>query len=363
MNLGAVVALLALATTGFVEGTTEPAIAGGGPTSYFAEGDIVGSNPFSSDVSGITEAEFVRTCSYPPESQGADGWVFQLPEGFVVPAPFTVKGTSAGPYDLDVFFYNAACGFISGIATSSPDESGTVPAQTAYIVVDQFIGADTHVVLCAGDPAGCVPGASSSSGPPPSSEPPPSGEMTTTLGADRRVTAYRQLFTMSGVVSGDEECGEPSEHRVGVTKRILGTSQVESLDRIVPVGEDGSWSLRHRSAHSAEYVARVSPSESCESQASYPIVVHARVEIALLSNRPDPCRGFVMKGEVRPSHEGTTVLLQRHDDERFQTIAEDGLDENSRFGLDVPRCGLYRVVWERQAESNKWGAVDFKYRK
>lgn len=351
-----------LATTGFVDGVMEPARAGS-PGTYFAEGDIVGANPSSTRVAGVTEAEFFVTCAYPPDSQGVDGWVFQLPENFSRPAPFTVTGDSSSPaYDLNVYLYNEACELTESFATASPDEEGEIPAGIPYVVVDQFIGADTHVTLCAGDPKGCVTASTSngSTSPPnTTSSPPGEGEMSTTLKSSRSIALYRQGFRLSGVVSGDAECGKPGDHVVGVTKRVLGTDETKSVDRAVPVDEDGSWSINHRSSYSARYVAHVSPSKACESSASDPEIVRVRVDVEV-TDRPNSCHDEV-HGVVRPNHKGTKVELQRHSNKKFRpTSIEDGLDEDSRFDILLYKCGLYRVVWMSQDPSNMWGADTFK---
>ncbi|MDQ3956516.1 MAG: hypothetical protein M3285_13310 [Actinomycetota bacterium] len=353
-----------LATTGFVDGVMEPARAGGG--SYFAEGDIQGANPASADVSGITETDHTENCGdYPPTTQGADGWVFQLPEDFVLPAPFSVTGDSAAPaYDLDVFFHDETCSRIDSVATGSADETGDVPVGTRYVVVNQFLGAETHVTLCVGDPKGCVAASSNGTSAPPStstSPPPGDGEMSTTLRTSRSETAYRKLFTVSGVVSGDEECGEPGDHRVGLTKRILGTNETKSVDRSIPVDDDGSWSIKHRSARSAQYVAHVSPSKTCESSSSDPENVRVHVDTEV-TNPPKDCDDNVV-GIVRPNHQGTNVELQRHSDKKFRaTGVSDTLNKDSKFKMQLPRCGLFRVVWVSQDPSNMWGSDTFKAR-
>lgn len=353
-----------LATTGIVEGTSRPAQAGPGD-SYADEGDIAGSNPFSSQVGGVTENDLAVNCEYPPESQGVDGWVFQLPDGFVVPAPFTVTGTSDAAYDLDVFFYDAECAFLSGtgVATENPDESGEVPGEAKYIVVDQFIGANTHVVLCVGDPDGCL--APTGSPPPPSEPPPIQGEQRVSIQTDTSLARFRERFTLSGMVDGDAECGPPQSHRVGVSRKVLGSDEYKSVDRSIPVRNNGKWSLRLRSSKSARYVARVSPSVGCESAQAGPVIVHVRVKVGpLIAPDKEGCGPLRVTGSVSPSYEGTTVKLQRHTDRKgkWRPTGENArLNKDSDFKIKLPECGLYRVLWPRQAPSNKWGFAKLRH--
>jgi extracellular elastinolytic metalloproteinase len=119
---------------------------------YTEEFTITGSNP-SGDVTGggATGAEFAASCTYPPASQGLDGWVTRLPEGFGDGA-HTVRVTADSPlHDLDLYFYDAECTAIGSAASPSANESGTVPSGTAYVVTHAWQGAGTQVTLRAED--------------------------------------------------------------------------------------------------------------------------------------------------------------------------------------------------------------------
>ena len=136
----------------------------GAAEGFAAEGDIVGANPGASLQGGATENEFAGSCSAEPASQGADGYVVELPEGFVGDGmTATVTGDSAGPYDLDLVFYDVDCSFIEQSATEAADETAPVAPTTRFIVVNQSLGADTHFCLVVGD-AECPGGGASPSG-------------------------------------------------------------------------------------------------------------------------------------------------------------------------------------------------------
>ena len=115
-------------------------------------GTIGVGNPVSDSVSGATMAEFEQTCTAPPASQGADGWVTEVPESFGDGAHQVVlKGDSAAPYDLDVYFYDANCERTGSAASAAADESGTIPSGTRYVLAQLFLGASVPFTLTATD--------------------------------------------------------------------------------------------------------------------------------------------------------------------------------------------------------------------
>jgi extracellular elastinolytic metalloproteinase len=119
---------------------------------FSEEFTIVGSNPSGDNTDGgVTGLEFAESCTYPPASQGLDGWVTKLPEGFGDGA-HTVQVTAQSPsHDLDLYFYDAECVPIGSAASSSANESGTIPSGTAYVVTHAWLGANVPVKLLAED--------------------------------------------------------------------------------------------------------------------------------------------------------------------------------------------------------------------
>lgn len=108
---------------------------------------IVGTNPTSDAVGGVTENEFVSSCSYPPASNGVDGWVFEIPEE-LGRGNSNVQSIGEGSpigHDLDLYFYSSSCSSLGGAASPAADESGAVPFGTRYVVVDQWLGLNTDV--------------------------------------------------------------------------------------------------------------------------------------------------------------------------------------------------------------------------
>jgi Zn-dependent metalloprotease len=130
----------------------------GAPEPPFAEsGTIVAGNPATGDPTGLqnvfgaTGTEFTSRCTMPPASQGADAWVSQLPKGFGDGThTVAVKGeaTPAG-HDLDLYFLDSQCALIGSHATSSPDESTTIPGGTTYVLTQLWLGADVPFTLTA----------------------------------------------------------------------------------------------------------------------------------------------------------------------------------------------------------------------
>ncbi len=119
---------------------------------YEEEFTIAGSNPAGDNTGGgVTGAEFAESCVYPPTSQGVDGWVTKLPEGFGDGAHKVLVSSDAPEHDLDLYFYDAQCKAIGAAASSSADEAGTLPSGTAYVVTHAWLGADLAVRLVAED--------------------------------------------------------------------------------------------------------------------------------------------------------------------------------------------------------------------
>jgi hypothetical protein len=131
----------------------------GAPEAPFTDsGTIATGNPAAGDptglqnVFGVTGTEMANTCSAPPASQGADGWVSKLPSGFGDGThTISVVGGESTPagHDLDLYFLDSACSLIGAAATSSPDESTTIPGGTAYALTQLFTGANVPFTLTA----------------------------------------------------------------------------------------------------------------------------------------------------------------------------------------------------------------------
>lgn len=108
-------------------------------------GDLTVGQPGNGLAIGVTEAEFLLTCPDTPASQGIDGYVFPIPpESRDGKQKITVKGDGAVPYDLDVHLFDAECVKMTGheddLATTDPDETGTIPAGAAYVLVAEYLG-------------------------------------------------------------------------------------------------------------------------------------------------------------------------------------------------------------------------------
>lgn len=116
------------------------------------EGTLAAGNPGSAAVTGVTMAEFEQNCTAPPSSQGADGWVAELPESFG-DGVHTVQteGESAAPYDMDLYFYDADCERTGSAASAAADEGGTIPSGTRYVLTQLWSGADVSFTLTAED--------------------------------------------------------------------------------------------------------------------------------------------------------------------------------------------------------------------
>jgi extracellular elastinolytic metalloproteinase len=121
-------------------------------------GTIATGNPAAGDptglqnVFGVTGTELTSTCTAPPASQGADGWVSTLPKGFGDGThSIAVTGGDSTPagHDLDLYFLDSQCALLGSAATAAPDESSTIPGGTAYVLTQLFTGANVPFTLTA----------------------------------------------------------------------------------------------------------------------------------------------------------------------------------------------------------------------
>ena len=88
---------------------------------------------------------FENTCVYPPPTQGLDGYVVELPQGFGDGKhSFTVEGESlpnpvvGSSTDIDLYFYDADCNRLGHSFLGVNPETGALPAGTKYVVLELF---------------------------------------------------------------------------------------------------------------------------------------------------------------------------------------------------------------------------------
>jgi len=129
---------------------------------YSDSGTIVAPNPAAGDptglqnVFGVTGTEMNTACTFPPASQGADGWVTKFPLGFSDGLhSVSVKGTSDADatvgHDLDLYFLDSACQLTGSVATAAADESAVIPPGSVYLLTQLYTGANVSVVVTAVD--------------------------------------------------------------------------------------------------------------------------------------------------------------------------------------------------------------------
>ncbi|HWL64379.1 MAG TPA: S8 family serine peptidase, partial [Actinomycetota bacterium] len=96
---------------------------------------------------GVTQAEFLLTCAEPANTQGLDGYVFELPEATSAREVATLTG-SENVHDLDMYFYDADCASSGdAAATTAADEIAFVPNGTKWIFAHSFDGVGTTATL------------------------------------------------------------------------------------------------------------------------------------------------------------------------------------------------------------------------
>lgn len=284
---------------------------------YEAEGAIAGFNPLSSDVGGVTETSFLLACAVPP-SQGVDGFVFELPEEFGAgDATMEVTGSDlTGVHDLDAYFYTADCSSAGDpIATAEPDEAGPIPADTAWVVVNAWLGTDTAVSFKATRPVG-------------------KQVVKVALGGSAKKIHPGQGVKISGSVTGCSPRSVEIYSRDG--KRGLvsrGTSEVD---------EKGNFTKKVKPSIATTYFADVSDKDGCLATRSNRFLVKVSPKIVIAKNR----RCQSLKGRITPKQSGSTVKLQRWVGS-WRTVDSDRVNSRSRFQLDYDYAcrGNYRVRW------------------
>lgn len=116
-------------------------------TVTLAEGDILIGNPNGLALGGISE--IIEACGGSGEANGIDGLAFDVPaEALLRPATLVTSGGLG--IDADVYWYDSACGLLEEYDMANlgeANESGIVPADAAYGVVDLIIGAAVNVKL------------------------------------------------------------------------------------------------------------------------------------------------------------------------------------------------------------------------
>ncbi|GAA2157297.1 hypothetical protein GCM10009845_00690 [Pedococcus bigeumensis] len=129
---------------------------------YTDSGTIVAPNPAAGDptglqnVFGVTGTEMNTACTFPPASQGADGWVTKFPLGFSDGLhSVSVKGTGDSDatvgHDLDLYFLDSACQLTGSVATAAADESAVIPPGSVYLLTQLYTGANVSVAVTAVD--------------------------------------------------------------------------------------------------------------------------------------------------------------------------------------------------------------------
>lgn len=286
--------------------------AAAGEAVYEAEGTIIGGNPALT----TTRASFVLLCDIPP-NQGGDAYVFALPPEFGDGSGQiqTVGSNPIGLYDLDLYFYDAACASTGGtLATDVVDEAGPIPPGTTWVVVHNWLGVNTNVALKATRPAGA-----------------PLLHVGL-LQDDLRITRG-QATKLTGTVKG---CAAPNVKIYSDSAR--GFFPVKSVEV-----KEGKFELKVSPQINTTYVAEIAEAGDCESTRSKRRTV--KVEPKIRIDRKRRCQSVA--GQVLPKQRGSSIKLQQKMRKgEWKTVDQDTLNRRSRFELDFPMCaGDYRVVW------------------
>ena len=306
-TIGSVIALALVAGVFAVSPTTAAAASG----VYEAEGEIIGMNPGAT----TTRATFVNLCDIPP-NQGVDGYVFAIPPEFGAGSgTVEVVGEDlTGLHDLDLYFYTADCTALEGtLASEAQNETGPIPAGTAWIVVHQFSGLNTAVTLKATRPAG-----------------PPLIHVS--LNPEVSFVKPGGKATLSGAVKG---CQATSVQIY--SQNDNGVFPLKELEL-----KEGKFEFDVSPRITTRYVADVSDEGDCVATRSRAGWVKVQPRIGITEKKR--CRSVA--GRVTPNQAGSRIVLKKKTHGDWATVDSDVLDRGSRFRLEFPTCaGPYRLVW------------------
>ncbi|HVF52902.1 MAG TPA: hypothetical protein VNC78_04760 [Actinomycetota bacterium] len=195
-------------------------------------------------------------------------------------------------------------------------------------------------------PAGGTGGGAGGSTPTPSPSASPGGPSQTpvaesSLEAARRRVRFGRPVVLSGRLSVPQRCDGPfgvAIYRQGPGEEFFSeVTRVEGLNRTAP------WTARVRSGVNANYVAQPLVGAGCTGAFSQSTLV--KVSAVVSAVVPVRCDGgFTVRGRVRPARPGSRVFLFRRG-ETMRPLDRARLDGRSRFSLDAPRCGTYRILW------------------
>lgn len=114
----------------------------GAPPPMEVSGRILAGNPLAATVGGVTEIDCGRT----PQLEGVDGSVFAINETYWQ-GQYELRRSSGltGSEVLSVWFYDEECRYL----TQTGARAGTVPRESAYVVVDLEMGAQASFLFTA----------------------------------------------------------------------------------------------------------------------------------------------------------------------------------------------------------------------
>ena len=101
-------------------------------------------------VNGVTVTEFRSNCAVPPTTQGFDGYVIELPSRMRgVAATVKLQSSPGGSLIRDAYmlFFDRSCRYKGQAGWYSEDDTGSIEAGTAYILVSASKGAQIRFTL------------------------------------------------------------------------------------------------------------------------------------------------------------------------------------------------------------------------
>lgn len=168
---------------------------------------------------------------------------------------------------------------------------------------------------------------------------------------------FGRAVRLSGQVFSSAPICE-AQQAVQIRRRFVGAPEFKLLET-VHTDSTGNFATRLADTkRSAEYRAVARQTEACETGSSDYVAVFVRVIVTISASENPIGQGnfFTISGAVKPSHRGSTVVLQRKRLTRWSKVAAARLNRESRYEF-ILAAGW---VGERTFRV-RWSSTDFDH--
>lgn len=212
-------------------------------------------------------------------------------------------------------------------------------------------------VLVQASPSGSTsPSATQTSSPSPSSTTTPAPREVSLIASNGTVTWGNDVLLSGQVLSTDPEC--EGQEAVYIRRRFVDAPRFRVLVT-AHTDSEGGFETRQEVNRSAKYKATLFRADECEGAASELVTVFVRVKVTVsVSDNPiQQGNFFTVSGEVKPSHRGTKVILDRKSSTGWRKVDGVTVGRGSRYSFTLVAGWegerTFRVRWPSQDHDHK----------